>query len=44
LEFGSRELDPCDRDVVGRESWHASRPLLAELLKMLPVTPLGIVR
>jgi hypothetical protein len=36
------ELDPSDRQVVGLEYWHASRPLPDEFLKMLPAPPLGV--
>jgi uncharacterized protein YuzE len=44
VEFGLREVDPTDRHVVGLEYWHASERLPADLLRMLPVPPVGAVR
>jgi uncharacterized protein YuzE len=44
VEFGLREVDPTDRHVVGLEYRHASGRLPADLLRMLPVPPVGAVR
>ncbi len=42
--FGLRELDPTDHRIVGLEYWQASRNLPADLLRMLPATPIGVAR
>jgi uncharacterized protein YuzE len=43
VEFGLRELDSDDKHVVGLEYWRASERLPAELLRMLPAPPLGVL-
>jgi uncharacterized protein YuzE len=43
-DFGLRELDPTDRQIVGLEYWSASRRLPAELLRMLPAPQVGAPR
>jgi uncharacterized protein YuzE len=41
-EFGLRELDSRDRDLVGLEFWRASETLPPDLLRMLPSPPVRI--
>lgn len=41
-EFGLRELDPSDERIVGLEYWRASERLPADLLRMLPLPPVGV--
>ena len=43
-DFGLRELDSSDRQLVGLEYWRASETLPAELLRMLPSPPVGATR
>jgi uncharacterized protein YuzE len=43
-DFGLRELDPQDRQLVGLEFWHASDTLPRELLRLLPSPPVGAAR
>jgi uncharacterized protein YuzE len=38
-EFGLREVESCDRHLVGLEFWHASETLPQELPGMLPSPP-----
>ena len=38
-EFGLRELDLCDRHLVGLEYWRASERLPGDLLRVLPSPP-----
>ena len=42
VDFGLRELDANDRQVVGLEYWRASERLPADLLRMLPAPSLGV--
>jgi uncharacterized protein YuzE len=41
-ENGLRDLDPATGAIVGLEYWHASERLPAELLHVLPPSPVGV--
>ncbi len=43
VEFGLREIDPVNGEIVGLEYWKASETLPDELLRMLPQPPVGVL-